>query len=313
MSSHNNSNIDIGFEINQHKDYQRLQVVTLSQELVEKFDESTSQYNVQSIEYKPFLRFFIANCLNDLTHNTLAEFLSNTLNNRSTGAILLQCNNLDNIYHNHDTLIDLNIRLSTAISHLIGLPNLDSMSGKFYARFSVKNEDNSDSYLRQAHRRMELHNDGTYVEEKTDWVLMQKIIESNVEGGESLLLHLDDWTDLQKFYEHPLAKENLQWSSPSSKNVNYKTTHPIFLDEDEDGKPIMSYIDQFVEPKNMEQGLYLYELGESLENDSATYSVKLNEGSMLIINNYFWLHGRDKFTANKNLHRELLRQRGVFN
>ena len=76
---------------------------------------------------------------------------------------------------------------------------------------------------------------------------------------------------------------------------------------------MMSYIDQFVEPKNMEQGLYLYELGESLENDSATYSIKLNEASMLIINNYFWLHGRDKFTANKNLHRELLRQRGVFN
>ena len=73
--------------------------------------------------------------------------------------------------------------------------------------------------------------------------------------------------------------------------VNYKTTHPIFLDEDDDGKPIMSYIDQFVEPKNMEQGLYLYELGESLENANATYSVKLNEGSMLIINNYFWLHG----------------------
>ena len=186
------------------------------------------------------------------------------------------------------------------------------MSGKFYARFSVRNEDNSDSYLRQAHRRMELHNDGTYVQEKTDWVIMQKIIESNVEGGESLLLHLDDWTDLQKFYEHPLAKENLHWSSPSSKNVHYKTTHPIFLDENKDGKPIMSYIDQFAEPKNMEQGLYLYELGESLENDNATYSVKLNEGSMLIINNYFWLHGRDKFTANKNLHRELLRQRGVF-
>ncbi|MDC1065883.1 carbon starvation induced protein CsiD, partial [Candidatus Pseudothioglobus singularis] len=33
---------------------------------------------------------------------------------------------------------------------------------------------------------------------------------------------------------------------------------------------------------------------------------------MLIINNYFWLHGRDMFFANKDLHRELLRQRGVF-
>ena len=291
----------------------RLKVIKLSKGIAENFKNAIKKFNVQSIEYKPFLRFHIANTLNELTHNKLGHFLLDNLHNRSTGAILLECEGASDEDTKSEDFIDFNILLSTAVSHLIGMPNLDSMSGKFYARFSVKNDDNSDSYLRQAHRRMELHNDGTYVQEKTDWVLMQKIIESNVEGGESLLLHLDDWTDLQKFYEHPLAKENLQWGSPSSKNVDYKTTHPIFLDEDEDGKPMMSYIDQFVEPKNMEQGLYLYELGESLENDSATYSVKLNEGSMLIINNYFWLHGRDKFTANKNLHRELLRQRGVFN
>lgn len=291
----------------------RLKVIKLSKGITENFKNAIKKFNVQSIEYKPFLRFHIANTLNELAHNKLGSLLLDNLHNRSTGAILLECEGASDEDTKSEDFIDFNILLSTAVSHLIGMPNLDSMSGKFYARFSVKNDDNSDSYLRQAHRRMELHNDGTYVQEKTDWVLMQKIIESNVEGGESLLLHLDDWTDLQKFYEHPLAKENLQWGSPSSKNVDYKTTHPIFLDEDEDGKPMMSYIDQFVEPKNMEQGLYLFELGESLENDSATYSVKLNEGSMLIINNYFWLHGRDKFTANKNLHRELLRQRGVFN
>ena len=76
------------------------------------------------------------------------------------------------------------------------------MSGKFYARFSVKNDDTSDSYLRQAHRRMELHNDGTYVKEITDWVIMQKMLEANVDGGDSLLLHVDDWQDLDKFYKH---------------------------------------------------------------------------------------------------------------
>ena len=291
----------------------RLKVIKLSRGINENFKDALKKFNVQAIEYKPFLRFHIANTLNELTNNKLGALLLDNLHNRLTGAILLECEGTSEEETKSEDFIDFNILLSTAVSHLIGMPNLDSMSGKFYARFSVKNDDNSDSYLRQAHRRMELHNDGTYVQEKTDWVIMQKIIESNVEGGESLLLHLDDWTDLQKFYEHPLAKEKLLWSSPSSKNVNYKTTHPIFLDEDEDGKPTMSYIDQFVEPKNMEQGLYLYELGESLENANATYSVKLNEGSMLIINNYFWLHGRDKFTANKNLHRELLRQRGVFN
>lgn len=306
MISHTNN---IGFSFLSHKGSPRLQLLTIDNEVIDKFIKCIDHLDVQSIEYKPFLRFYIANCLNELTKNTLGLCLLDILKNRQTGAVLLQYENDKSLVG--EQFIDFNILLSTAISHLIGLPNLDSMSGKFYARFSVKNEDNSDSYLRQAHRRMELHNDGTYVKEKTDWVIMQKILELNVEGGGSLLLHLDDWDELEKFHSHPVAKEDIQWGSPSSKNVSYKTTHPIFIEE-EGEEPIMSFIDQFAEPANMNQGLYLYELGESLEKDSNTYNIKLSEGSMLIINNYFWLHGRDMFFANKDLHRELLRQRGVF-
>ena len=310
MNSKNTLNV--GFELSQHKNNSRVQVLKLSKNTIEKFSKKIADHNVQSVEYKPFIRFYLADCLNKLTDDTLGKFLLKTLKNRSTGAILLECELLNNSTLNGIEFIDFNVLLSTAISHLIGIPNLDSMSGKFYARFSVKNEDNSDSYLRQAHRRMELHNDGTYVEETTDWVIMQKILEVDVEGGDSLLLHVDDWQDLDKFYHHPLAKVNLQWGSPSSKNITYKTSHPIFLEEMSDGKPIMSFIDQFVEPLNIEQGLYLYEMGESLEKETNTSNIKLPEGSMLIINNYYWLHGRDKFIAKKNLHRELLRQRGVF-
>ena len=306
MISHTNN---IGFSFLSHKNSPRLQVLTIDNEVIDKFIKCIDHLDVQSIEYKPFLRFYIANCLNELTKNTLGLCLLDILKNRQTGAVLLQYENDKSLVG--EQFIDFNILLSTAVSHLIGLPNLDSMSGKFYARFSVKNEDNSDSYLRQAHRRMELHNDGTYVKEKTDWVIMQKILELNVEGGGSLLLHLDDWDELEKFHSHPVAKEDIQWGSPSSKNISYKTTHPIFIEE-EGEEPIMSFIDQFAEPANMNQGLYLYELGESLEKDSNTYNIKLSEGSMLIINNYFWLHGRDMFFANKDLHRELLRQRGVF-
>jgi len=306
MISHTNN---IGFSFLSHKGSPRLQLLTIDNEVIDKFIKCIDHLDVQSIEYKPFLRFYIANCLNELTKNTLGLCLLDILKNRQTGAVLLQYENDKSLVG--EQFIDFNILLSTAVSHLIGLPNLDSMSGKFYARFSVKNEDNSDSYLRQAHRRMELHNDGTYVKEKTDWVIMQKILELNVEGGGSLLLHLDDWDELEKFHSHPVAKEDIQWGSPSSKNITYKTTHPIFIEE-EGEEPIMSFIDQFAEPANMNQGLYLYELGESLEKDSNTYNIKLSEGSMLIINNYFWLHGRDMFFANKDLHRELLRQRGVF-
>ena len=306
------NNLSIGFKVSQYKKNQRLQVITLSQKTVQTFSEKISQYNVQSIEYKPFLRFYIANSLNQATKNTLGNYLLKTIKDRSTGAVLVEYESMDDSSLNGIDFIDFNILLSTAVSHLIGVPNLDSMSGKFYARFSVKNEDNSDSYLRQAHRRMELHNDGTYVKELTDWVIMQKMLEVNVEGGDSLLLHVDDWQDLDKFYQHSLAKENLQWSSPASKNVGYKSYHPIFLEEQVEGEPRMSFIDQFVEPLNMDQGLYLYEMGESLESEANTFNVNLLEGSILIINNYIWLHGRDKFIAHKNLHRELLRQRGVF-
>ncbi len=168
---------NVGFKISQHKNNSRLQVITLSKEIIENFSEKIVNHNVQSIEYKPFLRFYLADCLNKLTDDTLGNFLLKTLKNRPTGAVLLECELLDNSTLNGVDFIDFNILLSTAISHLIGVPNLDSMSGKFYARFSVTNEDKSDSYLRQAHRRMELHNDGTYVNETTDWVIMQKMLE----------------------------------------------------------------------------------------------------------------------------------------
>ena len=42
-------------------------------------------------------------------------------------------------------------------------------------RFHVKHEDASDSYLRKAYRNMDLHTDGTYVKEITDWLIMTKV------------------------------------------------------------------------------------------------------------------------------------------
>ncbi|SVE17860.1 uncharacterized protein METZ01_LOCUS470714, partial [marine metagenome] len=176
---------NFGFVTSSHPTNERLQIATLSKATVKNFTEKISNFDVQSVEYKPFLRFFVANSLNQATNNTLGNYLLNTIKNRSTGAVLLECESIDDSSLNGIDFIDFNILLSTAVSHLIGVPNLDSMSGKYYARFSVKNEDNSDSYLRQAHRRMELHNDGTYVKELTDWVIMQKMLEVNVEGGDS--------------------------------------------------------------------------------------------------------------------------------
>jgi len=280
----------------------RLTTVVLDQATVNQFIAEVQDITIQAIEYKPFLRFKVANILNEITNNSLGLYLQEILKDKFRGAILIDAG--DEI--NDDVS---NVLLSTAISHLVGLPNLDSMSSKFYARFTVKNTDDSDSYLRQ-HRRLELHTDGTYVDEKTDWVLMQKLASVNCVGGESLLLHIREWQEFNKFYNHLLSSEDIQWGSPASKNVSSKVYHPIFFKEK--GHPCISYIDQFAEPQNMEQGLYLNDISESLEKDTNTIAIEVSVGSMLLINNLCWLHGRDKIKQHKDLSRELLRQRGVF-
>ena len=158
---------------------------------------------------------------------------------------------------------------------------------------------------------MDLHTDGTYVNETTDWLLMSKLEEQNAKGGESVLLHLDDWEHLEKLSEDPIGKQNFIWGSPKSKNIEYKVEHPVFS-KDKNGFIQISYIDQFPEPKNMEQGLFLQKLSDALEGSKNKIETKLPTGSCIVANNYFWLHGRKPFQENKNLSRELLRIRGAF-
>ena len=185
------------------------------------------------------------------------------------------------------------------------------MTGKYYARFHVKHSDSSDSYLRKAYRNLDLHTDGTFVKEKTDWLLMTKMEEINVKGGESTLLHLDDWEHCEELSSDPTGRENFIWGSPKSKNIEYKVEHPVFS-KDTNGKPIISYIDQFPEPKNMKQGLFLQKLSDALEQSKNKLVFPLKVGSAIFSNNYFWLHGRTAFKQDMNLSRELLRIRGVF-
>jgi protein CsiD len=49
-----------------------------------------------------------------------------------------------------------------------------------------------------------------------------------------------------------------------------------------------------------------------MEASSATREVPLPVGDLVVLNNYFWLHGRAPFQKHPDLHRELMRQRGVF-
>jgi len=295
-----------GFKIIEHEKSKRIIDIKIEDEIIDKLIFPFNKFDVTALEYKPFTRFTIAKSLDDLTDNKLSAFMNSIIRDRNTGCFIIGPENFNPKIN--DIFL---VKLSTAISHLIGKPNQDAMAGKYYARFYVKHEDKSDSYLRKAYTNMDLHTDGTYVKEKTDWLLMTKLEEKNSKGGETALLHLDDWEHCENLFKDPVGRQNFIWGSPKSKNIEYKVEHPVFSN-DENKKPIISYIDQFPEPKNMEQGLFLQNLSDGLEESVNKVAVKLSVGSSIIANNYFWLHGRRPFIENKELSRELLRIRGAF-
>jgi protein CsiD len=295
-----------GLTISEHNNSKRIINIGIEDEIIEKLIFPFNKFDLTALELKPFTRFTIAKSLDDLTENKLSRLLNEILRDRSTGCFIIGPKNITSKIN--DNFL---VKLSTAIAHLIGVPNHDSMAGKYYARFVVKHEDKSDSYLRKAYRNMDLHTDGTYVNEVTDWLLMSKIDEQNVQGGETAMLHLDDWEHCEDMFNDPIGKQNFIWGSPKSKNVDYKVQHPVFS-TDENGKPNISYIDQFPEPKNMAQGNFLQRLSDALEGSKNKTITKLPVGSSIIANNYFWLHGRKPFKENEELSRELLRIRGSF-
>ena len=295
-----------GFEINLNENSKRIINIDISDEILNKLIFPFNKFDITALEYKPFTRFTIAKSLDDLTDNKLSKFLNKIIKDRETGCFIIKPKKL--ISKIDESFLT---KLSTAVAHLIGIPNHDAMAGKYYARFHVKHEDKSDSYLRKAYTNMDLHTDGTYVKEKTDWLLMSKLEEKNAEGGETVILHLDDWEHCEELFNDPTGKEDFIWGSPKSKNISYKVEHPVFS-VDKNGKPEISYIDQFPEPKNMKQGVFLQKLSDNLEESKNKIITKLPVGSSIVANNYFWLHGRKPFEKDKNLSRELLRIRGKF-
>ena len=68
--------------------------------------------------------------------------MNKIIRDRETGCFIIGHKNI-NSKIDHNFLV----KLYTAIANLIGIPNHDSMAGKYYARFTVKHEDKSDSYL----------------------------------------------------------------------------------------------------------------------------------------------------------------------
>ena len=291
------------FAIESHEHHPRLKRLSLAPQVLDAFFASVEHVDVQALEYVPFLRFYLASMLEAQAGRDFASTLRQIVTSRASGGFVLS---LDGVRDDRASFITF----GTAIGHLMGPANHDAMSGTYYATFVVQDTDNSDSYLRQAYRLFTLHTDGTFVDDATDWLLMMKFAEKNSTGGESRLLHIDDWAEQGDYAAHPLARHKLLYKAPGSKNVASTIERPLFYDGDFGLS--MSFIDQFVQPRTMDEALLLKAVSDSMEQSAGTVETPLAEGELVVINNHFWMHGRAAFQKHPGLHRELMRQRGQF-
>lgn len=294
---------DAQFTISQNADHERLLHLELAASALSGFLEDVKDIDVQNLEYVPFMRFHLAQAMVQRVGTGFDATLRKIVRDRTHGGFTIGLQGLSTDSADY-------VKFGTAIGHILGPGNHDSMSGTYYARFVVKHTDASDSYLRQAYRLFTMHTDGTFVSEATDWLLMMKFEERNAVGGESRFLHLDDWTERDEFLNNPLGSRPFLYKAPGSKNVDEVVERPVFF-HGEFGLSL-SFIDQFVQPQNLEEASYLKKLSESMEASSGTRTVRLPVGDLVVLNNYFYVHGRAPFHPNEHLHRELMRQRGMF-
>jgi len=290
-------------QLQPHPSHPRLRHVTLAPEAVQAFLRDSADVDVQNLEYVPFMRHMLADCLESCAGPGLAATLNGLVRDRLCGGFTI---GLEGAGEDEADFV----RFGTAVAHLLGPANHDLMSGKYYARFTVKNTDQSDSYLRQAYRLFTMHTDGTFVSEATEWLLMMKFHEEHAVGGESRLLHIDDWGDRERFQQHPIAQRPFRYKAPGSKNVDEEVERPVFFDS-AFGLSI-SFIDQFAQPRSRAEAAYLHDLSVSMEVSEGTKEVPLPTGQLVVLNNYFWLHGRAPFQKDAALSRELMRLRGSF-
>lgn len=291
------------FRLSTRPDHHRIVQVTADRDALAGFLRDARDIDVQNLEYVPYMRHHLADLLVERLGDEFAQTLIDLVKDRRHGGFTLGLQDLS------EDPADF-VKFGTAVGHILGPSNHDAMSGTYYARFVVKHTDDSDSYLRQAYRLFTMHTDGTFVTEATDWLLMMKFAEHNAIGGESRFLHLDDWDACERFVAHRFGTHPFLYKAPGSKNVSEIVERPVFF-QSEFGLS-MSFIDQFVQPANREEAAYLRALSASMEASAGTKEVTLPAGDLVVLNNYFYVHGRAPFERNTALHRELMRLRGTF-
>ena len=286
-----------------HPHHDRLHHIVLNDGYLRAFLQSVENVSIQTLENIPFMRFTLAQRLEDLIGAGFRKMLSGILRDRRLGGFTIGVQGTTIRHEDY-------LKLATAIAHLVGPAHDDGLSGRYYSDYTVNDAENCPPFMQQAYRLFTLHTGGIFIDEPTDWLLMMKYEERNAVGGTCRLLHLDDWEECAFYSKHQFAMKEFSYKAPTRRH-EIKTVKRRTFYKTDTGLGIC-FIDRFVHPETMEQATYLKEMSDSLERSSGALSVPLPVGDLIMLNNRFWLHGRSAYQKHADLHRELMRQHGTF-
>ena len=117
----------MSFKIENHQKSQRVRVIKFEESDLDRLIFPFKKHTILSLEYKPFSRFSLAKSLDEVFENKLSQTLVKILNDRDTGTVIVEPE-ISNKKFDKDFLV----KLSTGLAYLIGNPNFDSMTDKYY-------------------------------------------------------------------------------------------------------------------------------------------------------------------------------------
>jgi len=113
-----------GLLIENHPTSDRLYDVKIENKYLDKIKDQFDVFDLLDIEYKPFLRFHITDIFNKIFDSKIQNFVKETIQDRQRGAFIIGPETMDPNKYDADFLV----KVSTALTHLIGTPNFDSMA-----------------------------------------------------------------------------------------------------------------------------------------------------------------------------------------
>ena len=289
------NNIKIGFA--------RIVDITMDKEQWKQFLYETKEINETVLTKRPYSRFIVADCLQKILGNQYTKLILDAVQSNQQGAVFINYPYVDSQLCGH-------LKLATAFAYLLGQPYRDELTQKYFAAINMTDDTHGDSYLSEPYEDLRLHTDGTFYKTPVEWVVLAKVIQCNIQGGELTLHHLYDLPELEQLLQHPLACSPFIFEASASKNVGEVCTQSVFFKTN--GHLAIRFSDQFVYPQNIEEALFLHQLSEAFESSAHRLVYPFPVGQLVLLNNSCWLHGRLKIKNKSRFLRQLLRIRGSF-